>query len=128
MSEQTQPTFKSSPDKFDRAIGSLTGLPDVTKTQATTIISATPILGETQTFVLMTYRQREVGDWIFVQYLDSSGSQRLVIPPNVADAIARQRETVCAKIRREHGRRLGKQQAAQRKARGEPPAFMKRGK
>ena len=121
---QEQP-YKSPPDKFDRVIGMLTGLPDVTKSAAVTIIDATPILGDTQTFIVQTHRQREVGDWIAVQFIDAAGGQRLVIPPAVAAAIARQREAISSRLRREHGRTIGKRVAAERKARGEPPPFMK---
>ena len=118
MSES--PVYKTV-DKFDRAIGSLQGIPDVTKSKPTTIVTASPLIGESQTFVVQTIRQPEVGDWVFIQYMDSSGSVRMAIPPKAADAIARQREAVTTKVRR----RVAKEQAAQRKARGEVPAFMK---
>jgi len=49
---------------------------------------------------------------------------RLVIPPKVADAIARQREALTTKVRRKVGREI----AAARKERGELPGFMKRKK
>jgi hypothetical protein len=108
-------------DKFDRLMGALVQLPDVTQTKATTIVTTSPIIGATQTFIVQTLRQREAGDTIFLQYVDDTGSMRIAIPPAAADAIARQRESLTTKVRK----RLGKEQAAARKARGELPGFMK---
>lgn len=115
-----QPTYKTI-DKFDRLLGALHELPDVTQTKATTVNHVVPILGATQTFIVQTLRQREVGDHIFLVYVDDNGSTRIAIPPPVADAIARQRESLTTKVRK----RIGKEQAQARKARGEVPAFMK---
>ena len=81
-------------DTFDRVIGSLDGLPDVRHTRPTTVTTVHPLIGQSQTFVVQTYRQHEQGDTIFVQYIDSEGGDRLVIPPLVADAIARQRDSL----------------------------------
>lgn len=108
-------------DKFDRMIGALVGLPDVAKTQPSTVVALSPLIGESQTFILQTYRQRDVGDTIFLQYVDADGSKRIVIPPAAADAIARQRDSLTLKVRK----RIGKESAAARKARGELPGFMR---
>jgi hypothetical protein len=112
-------------DKFDRAFGALADLPDVTKAKATTVTVHSPLIGAAQTFIVQTVRQKDVGDTIFLQYVDDAGSVRLAIPPKVAEVIARQRDALGAKVRREIGRKLGKEQAALRKARGEAPAFLK---
>lgn len=111
-------------DKFDRAMGSLADLPDVASSRPSTIIAVIPMIGATQTLIIQTFRQRERGDTIFLQVIDDAGSVRLVIPPEAADAIARQRDALTSKIRR----RIGKEQAEARKARGELPGFMKAGK
>ena len=108
-------------DKFDRLMGALIGLPDVTHTKPTTCAVHTALIGEAQTFIIQTFRQREVGDTIFVQYIDADKSVRIAIPPEVADAIARQRDALTTKVRK----RVGRDQAAARKARGEKPAFLK---
>lgn len=107
--------------KFDKGIGALADLPDVTKTKPSTVVVSTTMIGAAQTFILQTFRQREIGDTIFLQYIDDEGSVRIVIPPAAADAIARQRESLTAKVRK----RVGKESAEARKARGEEPAFMK---
>lgn len=101
-------------DPYDRILGNLTGLNDVTHTRPTTVTTLTPIVGFAQTFVVQTYRQREQGDTIFLQYIDAAGSRRIVIPPEVADVIARQRDALTGKVRSKVARAI----ADDRKARG----------
>jgi hypothetical protein len=108
-------------DKFDRVMGALANLPDVTHVKPSTVVALSPLIGETQTFILQTFRQKEVGDTVFLQYIDGETSIRIVIPPAAADAIARQRDSLTTKVRK----RVGKEQAAQRKARGELPGFLR---
>ena len=109
-------------DTFNRVIGSLDGLPDVRHTRPTTVTTVHPLIGESQTFVVQTYRQKEQGDTIFLQFIDQDGGDRIVIPPRVADAIARQRDALTTASRRAAGR----ENAAARAARGEQPAFLRR--
>lgn len=108
-------------DKFDRMFAALNDLPDVTKTKPSTITVNTPVIGSVQTFILQTIRQREVGDTLFIQYVDDNGSVRLFLPPAVSEAISRQRDSLTTKVRK----RVGKDSAAARKARGELPGFMR---
>jgi hypothetical protein len=107
-------------DKFDRMMGALEGIPDVTRTKPSTVVCVLPIIGQSQTFI-QTVRQREQGDTIFLQYVDDTGSVRIAIPPAAADAIARQRDALTAKVRK----RVGMESAQARKARGELPGFLK---
>jgi hypothetical protein len=107
-------------DNFDRVIGALAGLPDVAHTKPSTVVSATPLIGETQTFIVQTYRRREEGDTIFLQVIEAGRSLRLVIPAKAADAIARQREALTAQVRK----KIGRESAAARAAKGIPPAFL----
>lgn len=116
----SEPQYRTV-DKFDRMIGGLEKLPDVTKSSPSTVRAVSPLIGESQTFIIQTYRQREVGDTIFIEYVDAEKSVRMAIPPAAADAIARQRDALSTKVRK----KIGKQQAALRKARGEVPGFMK---
>lgn len=125
MSDQQQQQYRSIRDKFDKVLGELTGVPDVTKSAPQTIRAALPILGDGQTFIIQTMKRRDVGEYIFLEYIDAEGSHRIVIPPPAAACIYRQRDALGAKIRRQTGRRVGLEQAALRKARGEAPAFMK---
>ena len=109
------------PDAFDRLLGSLHGLPDVTSTKMSTMRTVTPILGTSQMFIVQTYRQRERGDTIFLECVDKDGSVRLALPPSVSEAIARQRDALTGKVRV----KIGKASAQARKDRGELPGFMK---
>ncbi|HEV8670984.1 MAG TPA: hypothetical protein VGS01_09655 [Candidatus Limnocylindria bacterium] len=110
-----------TPDTFDRVIGSLHGLPDVRNTRPSTVTTVLPILGNVQTFVVQTYRD-ERGDTIALQMVDAGGRARIIIPPAVADAIARQRDSLTAITRRQ----IGKRAAEARRARGEKPFTRKR--
>lgn len=107
------------PDDFDRLIGNLDGLPDVVKTKPTTNTVIEPIVGHSRTFVTRTYRQRDRGDFVFIEMISRAGLVRLVIPPEVADAIARQRDGLTARTRQKAARTV----AAARKAQGLKPGF-----
>lgn len=109
------------PDSFDRLLGSLHGLPDVTRTKPSTLRVVTPLTGVSQIFIVQTYRQREQGDTIFLESVNNAGTVRLAIPPAVAEAIARQRDALTGKVRSATGKRI----AQERKDRGELPGFMK---
>jgi hypothetical protein len=117
----TEPQQYRAVDKFDRMLGALSGLPDVTFTKPSTVQTLSPLIGEAQVFIVVTYRQREIGDTIFLTYVDGDRSVRLAIPPAAADAIARQREALTAK-----NRRKGAAQAVEtRKRKGIVPQFVK---
>jgi hypothetical protein len=122
MSEQQY----RSVDKFDRALGSVIKTP-ATHTKPSTVVVETPLLGA-QTFIVQTYRQTDRDDeksrsrdTIFLQYVDGELSYRLVIPPEVADTIARQRDALTAKNRK----KAAKSRALADKAAGKVPAFLK---
>jgi hypothetical protein len=106
---------------FDRTMRSLMGLPDVVKGKETTIRHMTPVAELAQTFIVQTFRQKDVGDFLFIEYLDPEQSFRVVLPPSVADAIARQRDALTSKNRK----RAAKAEAARRKAQGIEPGFRK---
>ncbi len=115
-----EPQYKTV-DKFDRVIGALAAHQDVTRTAASTIRVLSPFLAEPQTFIIQTFREKDRGDTISLEYLDSGGSFRVAIPAEVADVIIRQRDALTTKVRK----RIGREAAAARKARGELPGFMK---
>lgn len=106
--------------EFDRILSGLDGLPDVTHAGPSTLRSVS-FIGTGSTFIVSTYRMRDKGDTIFLECISGEGSLRLVIPPAVADAIARQRDTLTLKVRR----KIGRASAEARKQRGELPGFMK---
>jgi len=108
-------------DAFDRAIGVLHGLPDVSHSNVA-VRRVVPLLGVggTELYVVQTYRQKDQGDTIFLEHVSETGTVRLVIPPQVS-AFARQREQLTAKTRS----KAAKAVAQARKERGEVPAFLK---
>lgn len=109
-------------DIFDKTIRSLDGLPDVIKTNASTVRATTRVLELTQTFIVQTYRQKDEGDTILIEFIGADGSLRLALPPVVADTIARQRDALTTKSRQKAARAA----AADRKARGIAPNFRKK--
>ena len=106
---------------YDRTMRSLHNIPDATSVKPTTIRTMHPVLELAQTFVVQTYRHREQGDTIFVEYLSVEGHQRIALLPAVADVIARQRDALGTKNRRQSA----KQRAARDKAAGVVPGFMR---
>ena len=81
-------------DNFDRIIGSIDGLPGVTKARPTSVTTVMPIIGNSQTYVVQTYKDEAEGFYVFLQMVDSEGRARIAIPPKVAAAIYRQREAL----------------------------------
>lgn len=114
------------PDLFDRMLAGLIGRPDVVSTKPSTRQAVPPLgIGGVSTYIVRTFRVQEDGvasqDMIFLECYDGRGQVRLCLPPAVADIIARQREALTGKTRTKAARRV----AADRKARGEQPAFLK---
>src|ERR1051325_10609294 len=90
--------FHAAPKEFDRTMGALHGLPDVVHTKPLTMQIVGPLGVGTQTWIVQTYRQKDIGDTIFLQSI-TDNTTRLVIPARVADAIARQRDQLTGKVR-----------------------------
>lgn len=115
------------PDPYDRAMSALRDRPDVVSARPATVQTFAPVLGTSQTFVVRTFRQRDLAadgdrpaksrDTIFLEAFGRDGGVRLVIPPAVADAIARQRDALTAKARSRGARAA----TATRKAKGVVP-------
>lgn len=110
-------------DVFDLAIGSLHGIPDVEHARPTTLRAVMPIVGNTETFIIQTYRHRENGDTIFVEHVSAKGTVRMVLPPKVAELIARQRDALSKRIRSSSAKEV----MAQRMRSGFKPNFQKKG-
>lgn len=107
--------------KFDRLMGSLTDLNETVRS-AETVTRDTPLFGVgegTTTYITQTIRQKDVGDFIFVEVVSEEGTVRLVLPPKVSSVIARQRDSLASKNRS----RSAKASAQERMARGEVPGF-----
>jgi len=112
----------NSPDEFDRAMWAMRDLPDVVHTKPTTLVVTSKERIGADTFIIQTYRQREVGDTIFLQHVSGDRAIRIVIPARVADTIARQRDQLTGKTRSKAAQAV----AEDRKLRGIQPAFLKK--
>lgn len=110
-------TSSQMPDDFDREYGILDGLNETTRTGQTTKRYVPPLgVGGIKTFIVQTVRHREMGDTIFLEVVNGTRPIRLVIPPEVSNVIARQRDSLTTIVRRKAGRAA----AAQRKLDGRP--------
>lgn len=130
---QNETVSGAMPDAFDRLLGAYDGLPNVIRTKAATVRTM-PLLGVggAQLYIVQTVRQKSerdddgktvspARDTIFLEYVSGERAIRLVLPAEVADTIARQRDALTAKTRTSGARKA----AATRKARGIRPAFLK---
>jgi hypothetical protein len=96
-------------DEFDRLLSAYQGLPDVLKTETSTIrttpyMPVNPDTGErlgTTTWTVQTLRVKDdkgrSGDMVFVEYARADDHRRVVLPPQVTMAIARQRARLTEK-------------------------------
>lgn len=124
----TAPPGTSLGDTFDAAVRSLEDRQEKVKTKPTPINVVHPFLGTSQAFIIQTYRHDtgcdRTGDTILIQAIGAAGSLRIALPPEVSEAIARQRDSLATK-----SRKRGAQRAMETKAeRGiePPPQFRKR--
>jgi hypothetical protein len=116
-----KPAAGRLPDNYSRLMGALDGLPDVTQTKASIVRHVPPLgIGGVETFLVQTFRQNGE-DSVFLEHVSSSGTIRLVLPPQVADLIHRQRTSLTGKVRSKNSRRA----AQARKDAGIQPGFMK---
>jgi len=106
---------------FDRAMRSLLSIPDAVATKTSTLRHIDPITEQAQTFIVQTFRHRDLGDTIFIEYVGTEGSIRMHLPPVVTQCIARQYDALSGKTRS----KAAKAEAARRKAAGVIPGFLK---
>jgi hypothetical protein len=110
--------------EFDRILRSLEGRADVIRHGGSTVRHLTPVTDFSQTWIVRTYRAKDEGDHVFLEYIGTEGSVRIALPPAVAQAIARQRDALTDISRS----RAAKAEAARRKAAGIEPGFKKKRK
>lgn len=116
--DDTPPT-----DEFARRLWELIRLPGAVKSTERTLTLAFDKRIGTETFIVQTYRHSDIGDLIFLQRVSSEGPPiRLVIPPEISDIIARQRDSVAKKVRS----KIAKRTMQDRKDRGEVFGFQKK--
>lgn len=97
-------------DEYDRVMGSLSQRNDCVATRESVIrhIPTWGIGGGVKTFIVQTIRASDgeggSGDFVFIECSSSEGMVRLVLTPEVAAAIARQRDALSTKNRRNSAR------------------------
>jgi hypothetical protein len=118
-------------DYFDRVKRALDKKPGTTVSNMKPIDAKTLFFDLSQQWTVQTVRLKDVAgidkkskDTIFLTFLSRDGSMRIVIPHEVADAIASQREYLTKKGIKS----AAKDRAAALKARGWKPTFKKKNK
>lgn len=95
-------------DDFDRQMRALDGLPDLLGTKASPIREVN-FLGQVETWIVQTFRQRDRGDFVFIELTNRHGHTRIVFPPSVARLVGRQRDALtkrnASKAARERAKR-----------------------
>lgn len=96
-------------DRFDAALGNLTGLPGGLETKPSTIQVVVPVVGKAETFIIQTIRH-EIGKdrndepifgfTQFVQITSAEGTKRIVLPPEASDKLFSQREALASRVRK----------------------------
>lgn len=113
----------SSRDLFNRIIGGLSGRPDVVEAKATTVRAVHALVGDTETYIVQTFRDKEAGETVFIEHVSATGTVRVVLPPDVTEVIARQSYTISKRMRRSSA----KESMRDRMAKGWKPNFQKKG-
>ena len=116
-------------DLFDRTRGGMEMRNDAIKTRVSTVRHVDPLVGNVSTYLVETVRAPDSGDFCFVEVATKDGNVRVVLPPKVTATIARQRDSLTGRyklILTSVRRKLGRAQAAERKAAGIEPFGGKR--
>lgn len=77
-------------------------------------LTLTTLLGHTETWVVKTIRV-DGRDTSFLQRIDGQGGMRLVLPPEVVSAIARQRDTITSVMRRKGAKKAAETRAEKKR-------------
>jgi hypothetical protein len=113
------PELTLSRDEFSQTLRDRSGHPEgVTKES---LVNVADFYGNLTTWVVRTVRV-EGQDTVFLQRNHAGGGDRFVLPPEVTAVLARHRDTAATVNRRRGARRS----AANRKALGIAPAFLKK--
>lgn len=83
--------------KFDRAVGGLLSGNNL-HTKPTTVEHIEKVKGESETYIVRTIRDED-GDHVVIKYIDKDGTQRIILPPKVAQVIQRQKDSLSRRSR-----------------------------
>jgi len=114
-----EPTVTLARDEFSEAWRKTGHHPAAVTKQST--IDVSDFYGNTVTWVVRTVRV-EGNDTVFLQRQDGAGGGRWVLPPQVTAVLARHRDGAATVNRK----RAAQTNAANRKAQGIKPAFLKK--
>ena len=109
-------------DEFDLAIETLKDLPDTVHVDNTMHLAEVLTGRKATTYIVRRFRRSLEGDTLFLQVVSGDKAVRLVLPPKVMALLKRQDGKLTEMLQRKNGRR----QAADRKAHGIAPAFLKK--
>lgn len=107
--------------KFDRAVGGLLSGNNL-HTKPTTVEYIEKVKGESETYIVRTIRDED-GDHIVIKFMDKEGPKRIILPPQVAQVIQRQKDSLTRRSRSNSSR----QRMQERMAGGWRPTFAKKG-
>ena len=111
-------------DPFEVALDKLIGLPNGAHTGAA-VTQAKDFYGNVTTFIVQTVKWSE-GNSVFVTQVNSAGSARFVLPPEVMAIVNRQADSVTTQVRRRHGQRLAEEQKANGRVVGFTPEMRRK--
>lgn len=97
--------------KFDREVGGLLAGNNL-HTKPTTIEEVNKITGEAETFIVQTIRIED-GDHVVVKFVDKEGVKRLILPPKVANTLARHHDALSARARSNSSKAVAKERMLQ---------------
>lgn len=118
MSEETGFHFAApQADAFDRTYGQAQGF---NHTRESVITDSKLGVGGVRQYTVQTFRVPEQGDQVFIWINGPEGLQRVFLPAKVTAAIAAQRDSLTAKIRRAISKVGGKASQAKRRREGRP--------
>lgn len=100
-------------DLFSRTLRRLLDNPGALSSSST--IRATDFYGNTETWVVDTFRDPDGSEVVFLQRNGAEGGSRFILQADVTKALSRHRDQLSARARRRQGHRL----VAQRKERGD---------
>jgi len=108
-------------DEFDLGIEKMK-TPDTVECETTLHLSE-PITGrKAVTYIIRRFRRSQEGDTLFLTAVVGNEAKKVILPPKVMAALARQDAALTTKLQRQNGRRL----AEDRKRQGIAPGFLKK--
>jgi len=113
QTEATDERTAIATDAYSQTLSRLLDNPAAVKTKGS-LLNVVTLLRHTETWTVQTVRV-EQGDTVFVQRINSEGGTRIVLPPMVTEAIARQRDAIVSMTRKRAARQAVETRAAKKR-------------